>query len=95
MAVPVAVGLAAGELVTTGEPVAAGEPVASGEPVTLGEPVATGEALGVTSGAALDVAVGGPGVGVSVTRASVSGEKVGELTPVGVIVGVGEPLGKY
>ena len=35
----------------------------------------------------------GFGVGVIVTILRVSGERVGKLTEVGVIVGVGDPLG--
>ncbi len=49
---------------------------------------------GVFVGAIVSMGVGTRvGVGVIVTNANVCGDRVGKVTAVGVIVGVGEPFG--
>ena len=76
--------------------------VGKGVSVGPGVPVGVAGTDGVvvreeTEGLFVGVIVGvkkSVGVGVIVTNASVCGDKVGKFTFVGVMVGVGEPLGK-
>ena len=63
-----------------------------GVEVPVGRRVGVGESDGFGVGVSVNTSVD-VGVGVIVTILRVSGERVGKLTEVGVIVGVGDPLG--